>query len=222
MRRIGIGLAAVTALVLVSSPVMAKELNGRMGVGGLRNSLGAQGINFKYWAGHLGVSLMLGGASVGEQCLAEGTTRDSRSCGALDLNGANKGAETADRVETEMVVAARVSYNVARAKAANMFVGGGITAASWSLNPGVSGKDNLEEESSATELAFEGFLGAEYFFSNHFSFQAEVGLPFRSPSEDGPALGRLTGNGVVDPGKSGTGFGLGIPQWAAGFTFYFN
>ena len=197
MRRIGIGLLA-GALVSISAPAFAKDMNGRFGVGGLTNTLGQQGFSFKYWAGHLGVNLLLGGNRTGTKYVPEGADVE------------------ATRTVTNLDSALRVMFNAARAKDANMYVGGGIAVGSTSTDAGVSGVDKAE----AAEVAFELVIGAEYFFSNHFAVQAEVGLPIRLVGEDGPAI--VGGAGTGNPGGEGNGVVFGqVAAWGAGFSFYF-
>jgi len=196
MRRIGLVLAA--AVLLTATPALAKDLNGRFGVGGVRSALGQQGFAFKYWIGHLGVQALVGAQRLmakREWTDAEGNTL--------------KGDDVTQAVEAGI----RVMFNAARAKDVNLYVGGGIGVANLSTEPADS-----SDGTSAMEVGVELLLGAEYFLSNHFSIQAEVGIPFRFPGEDGPAM--VGGNPPMQ--SEGLGFTVGqLAAWGAGFNFYF-
>jgi len=196
-----LAILSLPILMLLGTPTAeAKDLNGRFAVGGLRNTLGQQGISFKYWIGHLGVNLLMGGHR--QSAPTTGTTADDR-----EFRGDDK--------TTTLDSAMRIVFNAARAKDVNLFVGGGVGIGSVAQK--IANPD--QEDTSATEVGFELFLGTEYFFSNHFAMQAELGLPIRTPSEDGPAIGGGTGANV--PVADGTSVGLGTVGWAAGFSFYF-
>ena len=200
-------LTAAALLVCVGQPTTAaaKDLNGRFAIGGLRNSMGQEGLSVKYWVGHLGFNILIGGASLSSK--SEGET-------APDAEGKTSnfsGDDTTSNIDS----AIRVLFNAARAKDVNMYVGGGIGVGS--VSQGYANPDL--KDTSATEVGMELFLGAEYFFSNHFAVQAEVGLPIRAfVSADGPAI--AGGGGGV--GADGKYFGFFTPAtWAAGFSFYF-
>lgn len=203
-----------SSLLLVANTAAAKDLNGRFGVGGQRTSLGTEGVAVRYWAGHIGASLVLGMTSI------------SRDVRVEDEAGFVKEAsQTATGIDATL----RVVFNAARAQNTNLFVGGGFTVGTAMTKvPGLPD----DTETSTTELGFEIVLGAEHFFSNHFSVQAEVGIPMRFPGEDGAAI--AGGGGQVSPGSleadagvtpkggGGLGYALGkVPGFGAGFTFYF-
>lgn len=200
MRRIVIGLLAA-AVLLCGAPAYAKDMNGRLGVGGIRSSLGQEGFAFKYWAGHLGVEALVGMQRV-----------NTKVEFADDGGNTLKGDNTAQYLEAGL----RIMYNIARAKDVNLYAGGGFgigNASTEFADPAVKG-------TSATEVGVELLLGAEYFLSNHFAIQAEVGIPIRFPGEDGPALGA----GAATPPVSAEGFGIAVGRvaaWGAGFHFYF-
>ncbi len=201
-------LALCTATVLLLSlghpgAAQAKDLNGRFAIGGQQNSLGQRGLSVKYWVGHLGFNILFGGNSV-----------SSKVTGSFEDDGETKEFE-GDDTQRNIDSALRVLFNAARAKDVNMYVGGGIGIGSVSrsfANPGV-------KDTSASEIGMELFLGAEYFFSNHFAVQAEVGVPIRAfVSTDGPAIA----GGAGGVGPDGSAFGFFTPaNWAAGFSFYF-
>jgi len=198
MRRISIGLLAA-AVLLLGTPALAKDMNGRFGVGGLRNSLGQQGFAFKYWAGHLGVQALIGMQRVN-------TSVEFTDDGGNTLKG--------DDSIQSLSAAMRILYNIARAKDVNLYAGGGFGVG----NAAVEFADPKVKGTSATEVAVELLLGAEYYMSNHFSIQAEVGIPIRFPGEDGPAI---AGGAPAVPAE---GFGIAMGQvatWGAGFNFYF-
>ena len=196
MRRIGLVLAA--AVLLTATPALAKDLNGRFGVGGVRSSLGQQGFAFKYWIGHLGVQALVGAQRV----MTKREWQDAE-------NNTLKGDDVTQVVEAGM----RIMFNAARAKDVNLYVGGGIGIANASMEPADS-----SDGTSAMEVGIELLLGAEYFLSNHFSVQAEVGIPFRLPGEDGPAIA----GGNLPMAGEGLGFRVGqVAAWGAGFNFYF-
>ncbi len=202
MRRIGLGLLAA-AVLLAATPAYAKDLNGRFGVGGVRSSLGQEGFAFKYWIGHVGVQALVGM----QRLMAKRTWPDPASPDTM-LKG--------DDVTQFLEAGIRAMFNVARAKDVNLYVGGGIGVANRSLQPA----EPDAKEQTATEYGVELLLGAEYFLSNHFSVQAEVGIPIRFPGEDGPALG----GGLGNPPLASEGFGVKVGQvaaWGAGFNFYF-
>ncbi len=205
MRRIGLGLLAA-AVLLAATPATAKDLNGRFGVGGARSSLGQEGFAFKYWIGHLGVQAIVGmQRQMAKQSWPDPANPDSTF----------KGDDVTQFLEAGM----RVMFNAARAKDVNLYIGGGIGIASMSFEPANS-DDPAQKELSWTEVGLELLLGAEYFLSNHFSIQAEVGIPIRFPGEEGPAIGAGAGN----PPLAGEGFGVRVGQvaaWGAGFNFYF-
>ena len=195
--------ALLIGMALAPSAADAKDLNGRFAIGGQQNSLGQRGVSVKYWVGHLGFNVLFGSNSTSAK--EEGAFTDE--------DGDNK-EYSGDNSTTNIDSALRVLFNAARAKDVNMYVGGGIGVGS------VSSKfaDPRVKETSATEVAMELFFGAEYFFSNHFAIQAEVGIPLRAfVSSDG---GAIAGGGGVAP--DGSYFGIFIPAtWASGFSFYF-
>ena len=188
----------------------AKDLSGRFAIGGMQNSLGQQGLSVKYWVGHLGFNMLFGGTSVSTPTKGEYTDEDGDK-------KSYEGPDGAKSIQTSM----RILFNAARAKDVNMYVGGGIGVGSVSQDYANPDPDNpAVKDTSATEVGFELFLGAEYFLSNHFAVQAEVGVPMRFVSEDGPALGGAENN--VGVGADSTAFGFFLPStWAAGFSFYF-
>ena len=210
LSRLALCTASLT-LLLAPATAAAKDLNGRFGVGGQATTLGSQGLSFKYWIGHLGVNLITGGSTT------------SLKFNTKDADGKDV---TAERTISTMDAELRVLFNAARARSANLYLGGGFAIGRWSDEPGISGVD----EKSATELGFELLLGTEYFFSNHFAVSAEVGVPIRLPGEDGPAIGGRTpiahaeqpveGDTRVFTGE-GSRIGFMAIQWAAGFHFYF-
>jgi len=197
---------AVALAALAPAPAAAKDMGGRFGVGGQQNSLGQRGVSVKYWVGHLGFDLIFGGSTV-----------DTKAEGDIVEDGENQHYEGEDTV-TGLDSAMRVIFNAARAKDVNMFVGGGLGLGHVTQ----SFANPQADEASATEVGLELFLGAEYFLSNHFAVQAEVGVPMRlSIGEDGPALGGGAG-GHPAATAEGQAFGFFVPTtWAAGFHFYF-
>lgn len=192
--------ALLIGMVAAPSAAHAKDLNGRFAIGGQQNSLGQRGLSVKYWVGHLGFNVLFGGNSTSAK--VEGVTAEGDNF---------SGEDTRRNIDSAL----RVLFNAARAKDVNMYVGGGLGVGSVSDKKG-----NPDEKStSATEVGMELFLGAEYFFSNHFAVQAEVGVPIRAfVSSDGPAIA----GGAGGVGPDGSYFGFFTPaNWAAGFSFYF-
>jgi len=204
MRSFLITLATATALFL-SGTAQAKDLNGRFALGALENSLGQQGVSVKYWVGNLGFNLLFGGnrASV------------KSPTGAVNAEG-EEVATGVDVSQTSIDSAMRILFNAARAKDVNMYVGGGIGVGSLSGSVLGPGAPPVIAKVDATEVGFELFVGAEYFLSNHFAVQAEVGVPMRFVSEDGPAI---AGGGALGEGSYMHFFRPAT--WAAGFSFYF-
>ncbi len=199
-------ISLVTALALFTSGAAeAKDLNGRFALGGLENSLGQQGLSVKYWVGNLGFNLLFGGnrASV------------TSPNGAVNAEGEEVAAGV-DVSRTSVDSAMRILFNAARAKDVNMYVGGGIGVGSLSGSVLGAGATPVIAKIDATEVGFELFVGAEYFLSNHFAVQAEVGVPMRFVSEDGPAI---AGGGDLPEGSYMHFFRPAT--WAAGFSFYF-
>jgi len=194
--------ALMMGLIAAPSAAHAKDLSGRFAIGGQQNSLGQQGLSVKYWVGHLGFNVLFGGSSIG-----------TKAAWPQEINGQNSTVEGQDTVRS-VDSALRVLFNAARAKDVNMYVGGGIGVGSVSKDVG----DPAGKDTSATEVGLELFLGAEYFFSNHFAVQAEVGVPIRAfVGNDGPALGGLAG-----AASDGDSYGFFTPTtWASGFSFYF-
>ena len=202
-------LALCTATVLLLSlghpgAAQAKDLNGRFAIGGQQNSLGQRGLSVKYWVGHLGFNILFGGNSV-----------SSKVTGSFEDDGETKEFE-GDDTQRNIDSALRVLFNAARAKDVNMYVGGGIGVGSLSGSVLGAGATPVIAKIDATEVGFELFVGAEYFLSNHFAVQAEVGVPMRFVSEDGPAI---AGGGDLPEGSYMHFFRPAT--WAAGFSFYF-
>ena len=189
---------AIAVTTLSFSEAHAKDLGNRFGIGGARNTLGQQGLALKYWVGHLGFGMVFGGTSVGQK--ATGKTNDGSDY---------TGTDTTTHIDSSL----RVLFNAARAKDVNMYVGGGIGLGYVSTN---NANPDLDDPST-NEIGFELFFGTEYFLSNHFAIQAEVGIPIRpSIGEDGPALSHPHAEG------EGQAFGFFHPAtWGAGFNFYF-
>lgn len=189
----------VAALLLASAPALAKDLNGRFAVGGGTTLLGSTGVQLKYHVGHLAVGLLVGYGQVSTE---------------EQVGEAN---QTGDHVLSQVDTSLRVHFNAARAKATNLYVGGGFTYGSFTDKSA----DADVGESSWTEMGIELFLGVEHFLGNHFSLTFETGVPIHIASDDhGSAINRLWGNAPIGKGSS---FRIGAlsPNLAASFNFYF-
>lgn len=193
-----VAIASVLALLLVAAPAGAKDLNGRFGVGGGNTLLGNPGLLFKYNVGNLGVGLLMGYARVSVE--------------------QQVGDKTGDDVTQGIDSSLRITFNAARARHTNLYLGGGFTFGNYTH------KDVAGNENSASEMGFELILGVEHFFGNHFSLSFETGMPIRIAGDDGLAIGVVsssTAPGVYGSKGSWSHLGAVVPGLAGQFTFYF-
>ncbi len=193
-----LSICAVLCLLLAGTSASAKDLNGRFGVGGGTTLLGNPGILVKYNIGNLSVGLLTGYARVSVE--------------------QQVGDKTGDDVSQGVDSSLRITFNAARARHTNLYLGGGFTFGNYTH------KDAQGTENSASEMGFELLLGVEHFFGNHFSLSFETGMPIRMAGDDGMAIGVLsssTAPGVYNAKGSWSHFGAVAPGLAGQFTFYF-
>lgn len=204
MKQLRLALAVCLAASLLALPAAAKDLNGRFAIGGGYTLLGNSGLQAKYYAGHLGIGMMVSYLNQSE----------SQSVTTNDASG-NPVTQTADVDQNEADVSLRLTYNIARAKDTNFIGGVGLTYGNFST------KDVYGKDTSWSEEGVEIIVCLEHFFGNHFSLTFETGLPWRFPGDkNGGAIGRLTGATVLGKGKM-LRFGSVTPTLASSFNFYF-
>lgn len=198
----------VLALVLASTPALARDMNGKFGIGYDQSLGGVSGLNLKYHIGNVGIWGTLG----------------------FDLF---KPAESDPRTAVRFAVAAL--YDFARFEVVNLGVG--IRAnVGWRNGEAVTADRRkaagcqagaacplVTKAGSLWQVNIEVPLVAEVFFSDHFALHLATGLTFTILTTNDVALKQETGRLSTDTKEKGFGFGIGNGSLfgAAGFTVYF-
>ncbi len=180
----------------MSSPALAKDLNGRLGVG-LEESLGgATGLAIRYWPGEaFGIGIVLG--ATGESGAADSSSFDFSAEAGL-----------------------RLVYNFARSLHANLGFGAGVAFGSRSK------VENLEiqgETTSATQLNLEVPVIAEFFLSDNFSLSVATGFLFQFVgNERAGGVMDVKGQGATaSKDVLAIGLGAGSIRATLGAVYYF-
>jgi hypothetical protein len=191
-----------------STPAIAKDMNGKLGIGVTQTLGGVTGIGVRYWPSKR-FSLEV---TVGVSLIDKDNVRSS----------------------TAVYASTGVFYAFILKRHANLSVGLrgnlGFRSTPRENVPDVSVGDAIDNETSVSALEaieeqlqvnLEIPLLVEYFFSDSFSVNLAVGLVLVIVPDEG---GLLEVNGVGGTSKSGEiGFGIGAGGvfGSAGFTFYF-
>ncbi len=191
---------AIAFLVMTFMPMMAsaKDKTGAFGIGYDNSLAGVDGVSARFQiAKNFGIQAIVGF----EQ-------------GSLDVGDNNTSNRT-------MELAIRGDVGIAFTKKTNLSVVFGIDVFNGSTD---FDPDDADMSTSNTRLAFEVGLRAEYFFTNFFSINTEVGLAFATASRAADAQGFFANSADDEDDTSGyyLAFGQGDVFGAAGFTFWFN
>jgi len=165
-------LSAVAMLLVLglAFPAAAKDLNGRLGIGGAKTALHPGGLSLRYFVGHFGIQTILSHTYNGFQGDSNNT---SRFLGEL-----------------------RAVFNAARAKDVNLYVAGGFGLGILAGEKNSLVCLGKGEDCTVTETSMEAAIGGEYFFSNYFSVSAEVGVPVFFVPQEGGVFDRSLGEGT--------------------------
>ena len=188
------------ALLLLSTQVSAKNLQGRLGLGLEQSVSGISGLTVRYWSwDRLGLHATLGGG------LAAGL------------------GENADEVGTDIGFSAGLIYNVARALHANL--GFGVRAAIGMKNEAMR---NASVPAGGTPLSGDELqfnielpLIIEYFLSESFSVSVSSGFLLAFIPADGALLTPKGNAGSTTPKTIGVAIGAGSITGSLGAVFYF-
>lgn len=195
--------------LLVATPALARDMNGKFGIGYSQTLGGVSGLHVKYFV---------------KDVLIEGTVGfDLFKPKDLDPRTAVKGA-------------VGVFYNFARFEVANLGVGARVDVG-WRNGEAVTATARASCRSDGSDAAtcdairrgstwqvnLEIPLLAEVFFTDHFAVNVQAGVLFTFVTQSQKALPQSTGQMASDTGEEGFGFGFGGGSLfgSAGFSVYF-
>jgi hypothetical protein len=185
----------------VSSALIAKDMNGKFGAGYQQSLGGVSGLNIKYWLQDIGIDVTLG----------MGFVIPDKGDSAMTFKTAIGGIFSFARSEfANLGIGARINLGFKNKAAMEKAAMGGTDAA-------MGGTD------SSFQFGIEVPLVAEYFLSDHFAINGQVGFTLSMIPEDGCTTDLPTEYGKTDDAKS-TGIGIGNGGGVfggTGFTFYF-
>jgi hypothetical protein len=189
-------LLALAFLMLTGAPeALAKNMQGKMGLGFQQTMPGAHGFSIAYWTNsHMAVQLLLGG---------EFLMNDNSNTNQVHYGLGTKYVLVATRF-ANLSIGARLS--------------GAFASEQTFTDNSVGGKTTTD--SNVFQLALEVPFEIEYFFSDAFAINLAFGVMATKVSSKGPLL-KPQGLGATEtPGSTGIGIGSGGLLGAAGFTFY--
>jgi hypothetical protein len=191
-------LVLLSGLLLGASGALAKNMQGKAGLGFQQTMPGARGLSLAYWTSdQMAVQLLLGA----EFLVAQGGNSSNRLHYGLGFK-----------------------YVLVATRFANLSIGARISGA-FASEQTFDGQDASGTPTSVTasnliHLAAEIPFEIEYFFSDAFALNLAFGFMATRVPDQG-ALLQPTGLGATSSGGStGIGIGSGGLLGAAGFTFY--
>jgi hypothetical protein len=182
-----------------SSPVGAKDLKGRAGVGVEQTLGGVSGLTLRYWpAQAFGISLTAG-------------ARIS-SYDGLDADG-----EAEVKYASIVTGSLGVMYNLAQSLHANLGVG---VRVAFGFQSGET-NDIVPQDANGTQINFEIPIQLEFFLSDSFSVSVSTGVLFALIPEEGPTL-QVEGHEKLERGNSTIiDLGAGSVSSTLGVVYYF-
>ena len=196
-------LAVAAAGVLAPAPAVAKDLNGKFGLGFTQTLAGVSGVHFRYWI--------------------------TRAWGLETAVGLSLITRDQNTTATDLDAAVAVLYSFVQRRQANLSVGLrvdlGFRSAPEAVPVRVSAAFNqqgstrvVEADDVILQVAIEIPFQVEFFPSDNFAIHLAVGFTFSFV----PTEGNILDTGVdLKPGEFEFGFGKGGILGSAGFTFYF-